>query len=98
MKRGNRANSCADIWAYEIVACDGYLNMCFMLAGMSLVVGNMNCPSDTPAKTGQKLALLSLKCSAALAVNTAFKNKGVAVNRFCCLIIANVVIYFKKLL
>lgn len=83
---------------YKVVACDGYLNMCFTLARMSLVVGNLNCPSDTPAKTGGKLALLSLKSSAVLAINTVFKNKGVAANRFCCLIITSVIIHFKKLL
>lgn len=63
---------------------------------MSLVVGTANGPSDTPAKPGGKLALLSLKRSAALAVNTVFKNKGVAVNRFCSLIITSVHVYFKK--
>lgn len=97
MKTGSRTNSCADMQVYKIVACDGYLSMCFILARMSLVVGNMNCPSDTPGKTGGKLVLLSLKCSAALAVNTVFKNKGVAVNRFCCLIMTSVLIHFKQL-
>lgn len=82
---------------YKIAARDDYLNVCFILARMSSV-GNRGCPIDTPAEPGGTPALLALKCLAALAAHTLFKNKGVAVNRFCCLIMTSIVTYFKKLL
>lgn len=81
---------------HKTVPCDGYLSVCSIQARRSLVVGNMDCPGDTPAERGGKLARLALKCSAALAAHTMFKNKGVAVNRFCSLIITSVLIYFMK--
>lgn len=80
---------------YKIAAHDGYLNVCFVLARMSSV-GNRSCPIDTPAEPGGTLVLLALKCLAALAAHTLFKNKGVAVNRFCRLIMTSIVTFFQE--
>lgn len=95
-EKGSRTNSCVDMRVHKTVASDGYLSVCSIQGRRSLAVGTMDRPGDTPAERGGKLAHLALKCSAALAAHTVFKNKGVAANRFCCLIITSVLIYFMK--